>query len=156
MGTMPPRSATIGKGSPRLIYTSNINYPEAVGNLRVFTGARVVTAFTHPSVAGAVSQTNVFDYRQLDHFGPPLSCVELLLTEVPGRDVAGDDPQGKLVVTGPAVAGKEGTVSVDDQVMKITESLTLAYGDKEAETRDLPVPDVREHIEHALANPVAG
>ena len=162
-GAMPPRSAPpSGEGSPRLLYTWTINYPEAQVNLRACTGARIITAFTHPSVAGAVSQTNALDYRQVDHFGPPLSCVEVKLTEVPGRDIDGDEPQGKLVVTGPAVAGEGGseTLSVDEPVMKITESLTLAYGDKDTsmsgEKRDLPVPDLREHIEHALANPVAG
>ena len=56
---------------------------EQLTNLRIFTGARVVYALTAPGVAGAVAQTNVFDYRRFSgpsHFGPPLSSVEVILT----------------------------------------------------------------------------
>lgn len=54
-------------------------------DLKIFTGARVVYALTGPGVAGAVSQTNVFDYRRYqgqNHFGAPLSSVEIVLTGV--------------------------------------------------------------------------
>jgi hypothetical protein len=56
---------------------------EQLTDLRVLTGARVVYALTGPGVAGAISQTNVFDYRRFEgpsHFGAPLSTVELLLS----------------------------------------------------------------------------
>lgn len=55
---------------------------EQLADLRIFTGARVVYALTGPGVAGAVAQTNVFDYRRqggLSHFGSPLSSVEVTL-----------------------------------------------------------------------------
>lgn len=55
-------------------------------DLRIFTGARVVYALTGPGVAGAVTQTNVFDYRMHNgagHFGAPLSSVEITLTGHP-------------------------------------------------------------------------
>lgn len=58
---------------------------EQLTDLRVLTGARVVYALTGPGVAGAISQTNVFDYRRfqgLSHFGAPLSTVEIHLTNV--------------------------------------------------------------------------
>lgn len=59
-------------------------------DLRLCTGARVVYALTGPGVAGAVTQTHVFDYRRLDggvsHFGAPLSSVEVLLTAAHGDD----------------------------------------------------------------------
>lgn len=54
-------------------------------DLRIFIGARVVYALTGPGVAGAISQTNVFDYRRIpgqSHFGAPLSSVEITLTDV--------------------------------------------------------------------------
>lgn len=56
---------------------------EQLTDLRIFIGARIVYALTGPGVAGAVSQTNVFDYRRLDgpsHFGSPLSSAEIQLT----------------------------------------------------------------------------
>lgn len=56
-----------------------------LADLKIFLGARVVYALTGAGVAGAVSQTNVFDYRRFtgpSHFGAPLSSVELLLTGV--------------------------------------------------------------------------
>jgi hypothetical protein len=56
---------------------------EQLTGLRIFTGARVIYALTAAKVAGAVSQTNVYDYRRSDgpnHFGAPLSSVEITLT----------------------------------------------------------------------------
>lgn len=56
---------------------------EQLTDLRIFTGARVIYALTAPGVAGAVSQTNPFDYRRHDgysHFGPPVSSLEIVLT----------------------------------------------------------------------------
>lgn len=140
------------EGNPRLVYSWGICYPKALCNFRAFTGARLIMALTDPYVAGAVSQTNMLDYRQVHNLGPPLSSVEVKLNEVPERDIDGEEPQGKLVVTGPAVVGGETVVNT---IMKVTESGTLAYGEPLSNARDLPVPDITEHIEHALANPVA-
>ena len=59
---------------------------EQLTDLRIFTGARIVYALTAAGVAGAICQTNVFDYRRFSgrsHFGPPLSSVEVVLTDVP-------------------------------------------------------------------------
>lgn len=56
---------------------------EQLADLRIFTGARVVYALTAAKVAGAISQTNAYDYRRSDgpnHFGAPLSSVEITLT----------------------------------------------------------------------------
>ena len=58
-------------------------------DLRIFTGARVVYALTGPGVAGAISQTNIYDYRRFlgpNHFGAPLSSVEVLLTDIPSDE----------------------------------------------------------------------
>lgn len=59
---------------------------EQLTDLRIFTGARVVYALTGPGIAGAITQSNIFDYRRFDgpsHFGSPLSCLEVSLTDVP-------------------------------------------------------------------------
>lgn len=67
---------------------------EQLTDLRIFTGARIVYALTGPGVAGAVAQTNVFDYRRFDgasHFGSPLSSAEILLTG------AADNQQDRVV-----------------------------------------------------------
>jgi hypothetical protein len=59
---------------------------EQLTELRIFTGARVVYALTGPGVAGAIAQTNAYDYRCLtgpSHFGAPVSSTEIILTDVP-------------------------------------------------------------------------
>lgn len=59
---------------------------EQLTDLRIFTGARIVYALTGSGVAGAICQTNPFDYRRypgFNHFGPPLSSVEVVLTDIP-------------------------------------------------------------------------
>lgn len=59
---------------------------EQLTDLRIFTGARVVYALTGPGVAGAVAQTNPYDYRRFSgpsHFGSPLSSLEVVLTDFP-------------------------------------------------------------------------
>jgi hypothetical protein len=59
---------------------------EQLTELRIFTGARVVYALTGPGIAGAIAQTNAFDYRTLtgpSHFGAPVSSTEITLTNVP-------------------------------------------------------------------------
>lgn len=125
-GTMPASSKPQGHVSPRLIYTYNVSRPRSLRNLRIFTGARVIVGLTDPSVAGAISQTNPLDYRDVAHFGAPLSSVEFKLLEVPGSDIAAEEPAGKLVVTGPAVIGGEAVV--EGKNFRVTESHTLTYG----------------------------
>ena len=70
-------SERLGAGSPPLSSTM-------VSDLRIYTRARICYALTAARVAGAVAQTNVFDYRRDDgvgysHFGIPLSSVEVKL-----------------------------------------------------------------------------
>ncbi|KAL2010490.1 hypothetical protein VTN00DRAFT_6297 [Thermoascus crustaceus] len=75
-------------------------------DLRIFTGARVVYALTGPGVAGAVTQTNVFDYRMHNgpgHFGAPLSSVEITLTGHPEDAGLERAVEGQITVAGPAV-----------------------------------------------------
>ncbi|KKK26706.1 hypothetical protein ARAM_001458 [Aspergillus rambellii] len=87
---------------------------EQLTDLRVFTGARVVYALAAPGVAGAISQTNIFDYRRFQgpsHFGAPLSSVEVTLTNVPdGLE------QGQITVTGPAVISGKTTTQIQARI----------------------------------------
>lgn len=59
---------------------------ETLSDLRIYLGARIIYALTAPKVAGAVTQTGLYDYRvdesdKSSHFGPPVSSVELLLKD---------------------------------------------------------------------------
>lgn len=72
---------------------------EQLTELRIFTDARIVYALTGPGIAGAIAQTNVFDYRCLtgpSHFGPPLSSAEITLTGVSESQVSDDLPEGQV------------------------------------------------------------
>ncbi|KAE8352756.1 hypothetical protein BDV28DRAFT_120453 [Aspergillus coremiiformis] len=84
-------------------------------DLRIFTGARVVYALTGPGVAGAVSQTNVFDYRRgkgQSHLGAPLSSVEVVLTGV-SED---KENEGQITISGPAVVSRKTTLSATGRI----------------------------------------
>lgn len=82
-------------------------------DLRILLGARTCYALTTPSVAGAICQTNIFDYRQTHsqtrhppakptatksshHFGPPLSSVEIFLSSDDDEKLSGSQPEGKV------------------------------------------------------------
>jgi len=82
-------------------------------DLRLFIGARVVYALTSPKVAGALCQSNIYDYRQSDgasHFGPPLSSLEIKLTSAKGEH--GSDMVGEIFVEGPAVVGGKASLGI--------------------------------------------
>lgn len=72
----------VGAGTPPLSSA-------ALSDLRILTGARIVYALTAPKVAGAVSQTGLYDYRisqnegekGCSHFGPPMTSTEILLKD---------------------------------------------------------------------------
>ena len=137
-GSMPKVTSVTPK--PRLIYTfepaSSGIAPltsKQLSDLRVYTGAYIIHALTAPTVAGAISQTNIFDYRIADdshtdspvHYGPPLSSIEIKLVDTPSRKNTNDhSPEGQLVAEGPAVAGGHTTI---EGIMKITENNTLIY-----------------------------
>ncbi|KAA8647005.1 uncharacterized protein ATNIH1004_005688 [Aspergillus tanneri] len=84
-------------------------------DLRVLTGARTVYALTGPGIAGAVSQTNLFDYRRFNGsspFGAPLSSVEILLTGVDEDK----EPEGQITVAGPAVISGKTTLPAQGRI----------------------------------------
>lgn len=87
-------------------YHAGISQPEltpsTLNDLRIFLHTRVVYALAVPGVAGAVAQSNAFDYR-LDtasdkaHFGAPLSSVEIKLVEGKNEeDLGGSKARGKV------------------------------------------------------------
>ncbi|ORX97438.1 hypothetical protein BCR34DRAFT_165824 [Clohesyomyces aquaticus] len=135
-----PTRASVGS-TPRklrLLYVSERaghNTPplssEDLSDMRIFTGARVVYALTAAKVAGAVAQTNIYDYRsgttpanKHSHFGVPLSCVEVKLKDNPSHKTTDEQAAGEIVVTGPAVAGGETTLGVNGTFL---DDHTLAY-----------------------------
>lgn len=72
---------------------------EQLTDLRVFTDARIVYALTGPGIAGAITQTNAFDYRRLDgpsHFGPPISSTEVTLTGISEGTASDIQPEGQV------------------------------------------------------------
>ncbi|CBY00154.1 hypothetical protein LEMA_P012840.1 [Plenodomus lingam JN3] len=136
----PPTRANVGStpGKLRLIFVSERaghNTPplssEDLSDLRIYTQARVVYALTAAKVAGAIAQTNVYDYRtgntpanKHSHFGVPLSCVEIKLKDTPQLKTTDERSVGELVVTGPAVAGGEVHLGFNATVR---DDHTLAY-----------------------------
>lgn len=81
-------------GDPRHQLTS-----EQLTDFRIFTGARVLYALTAPNVAGAVSQTNAYDYRRHTgsaHFGAPLNSIQFMLTDCPNDNGENRVVEGKV------------------------------------------------------------
>ncbi|KAJ9629871.1 hypothetical protein H2203_002255 [Taxawa tesnikishii (nom. ined.)] len=115
-------SERVGASSPALSSTM-------LSDLRIFTRSRICYALTAANVAGAVAQTNLFDYRGTDgtqhsHFGVPLSSVEVKLVSKNDAKVDGNLPEGEIVVSGPAVAGGQTKLGVSGS---FREDGTLAY-----------------------------
>ncbi|KAI7211750.1 acetyl-CoA synthetase-like protein [Hortaea werneckii] len=113
-----PTLTTTSPQPPAALLTSPI-----LSDLRLLLrGTRIVHALAAPPVAGALAQSNVFDYRRdfsehgLAHFGVPLSHVEVLFAAAKDGDGEGDEAvsgeegkggvRGEMVVRGPGVAVK--------------------------------------------------
>ena len=126
---LAPASADIGTtpGKLRLVFISDrlgLNSPpltsEDLSDLRIYTRARIAYAFTTAKVAGAVAQTNIYDYRREptpsnkhSHFGVPLSCVEIKLKDTPQFKTTDEQSIGELVVKGSSVVGGEIVLGVN-------------------------------------------
>ena len=81
-------------GSPALSSTT-------LSDLRIITRARICYALTAAQVAGAIAQTNIYDYRRDErpghsHFGAPLSSVEIKLVDKEDDKVDGSTPTGEV------------------------------------------------------------
>lgn len=107
-----PKGSAIGTspGKVRLIFSSERVGTDSgfealssttLSDLRIATRSRICYALTAASVAGAVAQTNVYDYRHNDrpghsHFGAPLSSVEIKLVDKDDSKVDGSTPSGEV------------------------------------------------------------
>lgn len=95
-------------GKLRLVYTaeragSGITSPlpsTVLSDLRIYLGARIIYALTAAKVAGAVAQTQFYDYRvhedKCSHFGPPVTSVEILLRDSGDHKTTDDKAEGEV------------------------------------------------------------
>lgn len=95
-------------GKLRLVYTaervgSDTTPPlssAVISDLRIYLGARIIYALTAAKVAGAVAQTQFYDYRVHDdkcsHFGPPLTSVEILLRDSGAHKITEEKAEGEV------------------------------------------------------------
>ena len=91
-------------------------------DLRMFLAARTIYALTSPKVAGAITQTNIYDYRyekpeqwpsrkkgiprKCAHFGGVVGSCEVWVSDWQEyKPDDKDEPRGQIWVRGPAVAG---------------------------------------------------
>lgn len=105
-GARPVLGTTPGK--LRLVYAADRAgartpgmSPQALTDLRILTGARIVYAMAAAKVAGAVSQTAFYDYRaEADdtkgHFGSPTSSVEVVLKDMGSYKTSDDHVAGEV------------------------------------------------------------
>ncbi|SZE99912.1 unnamed protein product [Blumeria hordei] len=127
---------TIGAtpGQLRLIYISTLAgvdkpIPSIIlSDLRIFTRARIIYALTSPKVAGAVSQTGIYDYRITDdpeksHFGPPVTSLELFFQDSDNHKTSNTLSCGEIAVAGPAVVGGKSKLGVQGMM---NDDLTLS------------------------------
>ncbi|GAO16112.1 uncharacterized protein UV8b_02508 [Ustilaginoidea virens] len=101
---------------------------QILSDLRIFTGARIVYALAAARVAGAVTQTALFDYRVNPsveaHFGVPLSSVEVYFKNMGDYTTTDDVVQGEIVARGPCVSGGEARLGIAG---KLNDDNTLSY-----------------------------
>ncbi|PVI04339.1 hypothetical protein DM02DRAFT_611596 [Periconia macrospinosa] len=135
-----PTRADIGTtpGKLRLVFVAEragLNTPpltsEDLSDLRIYSKARVIYALTAGQVAGAVTQTNIYDYRREvtsstkhSHFGVPLSCLEVKLKDTASHKTTDEQSVGEIVATGASVAGGEAALGVNGT---FRDDHTLAY-----------------------------
>ncbi|RDA83353.1 hypothetical protein CP532_3724 [Ophiocordyceps camponoti-leonardi (nom. inval.)] len=113
IGTTPGKLRLIyaaeraGTGMPRLSSAM-------LSDVRIMTGARVVYALSAARVAGAVSQTSLFDYR-VDggtHFGAPPTSVEVFFRDKGSYKTTDTVVEGEIVARGPCVSGAEASTGI--------------------------------------------
>jgi hypothetical protein len=130
-----PSRATLGTtpGKLRLMFVSErvgLNSPpltaDDLSDLRIYTKARVLYALTAAKVAGAIAQTNVYDYRRgltpsnkHSHFGVPLSSLEIKVKDTPQHKTTDEHIAGELIVTGSSVAGGEVSLGVNGEFLHV-------------------------------------
>ena len=94
---LPGPLRVVGEAAAGRAWNGTLGKGEA---LRIFTGARVVYALTAARVAGAVTQTQFFDYRVDDagkgHFGAPLTSAEIYLKDMGSLKTTDDKSEGEV------------------------------------------------------------
>lgn len=136
-----PTRASVGTtpGKLRLLFISEragLNTPplssEDLSDLRIYTRARVLYALTAAKVAGAVTQTNIYDYRRAvtpsnkhSHFGVPLSCLELKLKDTPSHKNTDERFAGEIVVSGASVSGGQAALGVNGKQLDLVPAIRI-------------------------------
>ncbi len=101
-------------GKLRLIYTFEQVGAESTPlsaatllDLRIYLGSRIIYALTSSKVAGAVTQTSVYDYRLDDssekysHFGVPVTSVEIFLKDTKDHKTTAEKSVGEVRIKCP-------------------------------------------------------
>jgi hypothetical protein len=96
-------------GKLRLIFVSeqvgvesNPLSAEQLSDLRIYTGARIIYALTAAKVAGAITQTSLYDYRVIDalekysHFGAPVTSVEIFFKDTKAHKTTDEVSAGEV------------------------------------------------------------
>lgn len=102
---------------------------ETLSDLRIYTGSRIIYALTSSRVAGAVTQTGVYDYRvgtgteEHSHFGAPVTSLEVFFQDTEQYKTTDKSSAGEIWVQGPAVVGGKMSLGVSG---RINEDHTLA------------------------------
>jgi hypothetical protein len=75
---------------------------ETLSDLRIYTGARIIYALTSAKVAGAVTQTGLYDYRVDDasdkysHFGAPVTSCEIFFKDTAQHKTTDESSAGEV------------------------------------------------------------
>jgi hypothetical protein len=86
IGTTPGKLRLIYVAEQAGVDTTPLS-AETLSDLRIYTGARIIYALTSSKVAGAVTQTGLYDYRVDDasdkysHFGVPVTSCEIFFKD---------------------------------------------------------------------------
>jgi hypothetical protein len=78
---------------------------ETLSDLRIYTGARIIYALTSAKVAGAVTQTGLYDYRVDDasdkysHFGAPVTSCEIFFKDTAEHKTTDETSAGEVTHT---------------------------------------------------------
>ncbi|KIX94074.1 uncharacterized protein Z520_10100 [Fonsecaea multimorphosa CBS 102226] len=136
-GNLPSKQATTSNTLSHLrvlLIPQSVTTPKSarlssstLHSIRTHLKCRIGYALTSPSVAGAIAQTNIFDYRdkggKVCCVGAPLSSVEVNLAGEEGV-MGSRTPRGAtLTIKGPAVVG--GKTTLEDIHVQIDEDYTL-------------------------------
>ncbi|CZT43190.1 uncharacterized protein RSE6_03188 [Rhynchosporium secalis] len=128
LGNTPGKLRLIYVSEPAGVKSTPLS-SQMLSDLRIYTGARIIYALTSAKVAGAVTQTGLYDYRvgsdpeTQSHFGAPVTSIELFFRDSKLYKTTDTASAGDIFVRGPAVVGGEAPLGISG---KIREDHTLA------------------------------